>query len=93
VNSATGQFCANGIITHNSAADMMKKCIGKIHDHMNPPSIVAVVHDEVILDVQEGFASITKKLLEDLMIETANEMLPHMQCRADVLISDTWRKE
>jgi DNA polymerase I-like protein with 3'-5' exonuclease and polymerase domains len=92
VNSATGQFCANGIITHNSAADMMKKCIGKIHDHMTP-SIVAVIHDECILDVPESVALITKKFLEDIMVETANEMLVGMRCRADVLISDTWRKE
>jgi DNA polymerase I len=82
-----------------TAADMMKRCIGKIHRAWNdycandPFSIVAVVHDEMILDVPEQMAidvsMFTKKFMEDV----ANEMLPHMRCRADVVISDTWRKE
>jgi DNA polymerase I-like protein with 3'-5' exonuclease and polymerase domains len=82
-----------------TAADMLKKAVAKIHRELPDPNhpysqyTVAMVHDEIILDVREvlskGVANNVKQIMEDV----ANEMLPHMRCRADVIISDTWRKE
>lgn len=79
-----------------TAADMMKKAVGAMHKAW--PSllefgVVAIIHDEVVLDVPEENSKQVQEFVKYHMENTANEMLPHMRCRADILISDTWRKE
>jgi DNA polymerase I len=82
-----------------TAADMMKKAVARVHQELPDPNhpysqyTVAVVHDEMILDVREVLAKGVAENVKRIMEDVANEMLPNMKCRADVIISDTWRKE
>ena len=82
-----------------TAADMMKMAVARIHTTIPDPNYpyshytVAVVHDEMVLDVRDVLAKGIAKSVKQIMEDVANEMLVGMKCRADVIISDTWRKE
>lgn len=76
-----------------SGADMLKIAIAKMHSQWKfdcPFGVVEVTHDEIGLDVPEHLAEEVKNFVSRIMIETANEMCPGMNFRADVKICDTW---
>jgi DNA polymerase I-like protein with 3'-5' exonuclease and polymerase domains len=94
VNSSTGQFMANGLITHNSAADMMKLAAAAFSNFWierygyNP--IVLFVHDEVVLEVDEEDAEQAAQDLDFFMVEAAQKMTPGVPGKAEVAIGDKW---
>lgn len=81
-----------------TAAEMMKAAFGSLHVTWPKVSsyrypVCAVVHDEMILDVPNDIAEESASFVRSTMEAEANRMLPGMNCRADVIISDNWRKE
>jgi DNA polymerase-1 len=76
-----------------TAADMIKRAVGRIWSEWKfdaPYGLVAVVHDEVVLDVPEALAEKIGKFAQRIMIEVAEAMCPGVPFVADLSIVDRW---
>lgn len=96
INSESGMFIANGLITHNSAADITKLAIAKIHQGWKWDcefGIVNVIHDEIVLDVPEELAEEIRLFVQETMIAAAEEICVGMKFRADAMIANTWAEK
>jgi DNA polymerase-1 len=79
-----------------SAADQIKLALIELHTHWDydfPFSVVAVIHDEIVLDVPIDWADQVLKFVKGMTIEAANKMCPGMKFRADVVISNDWSEK
>lgn len=79
-----------------SASDMTKLALAAIHQHWAFPcpfGVVAVVHDEIVLDVPEEHAEAVANYARVHMIRVAEEMCPGVPFDADIHIGDNWAKE
>jgi DNA polymerase-1 len=81
-----------------SAADMIKLALIELHTHWDydfPFSVVAVVHDEIVLDVPEQEAEKVKAFVKKATIKAANQMCSDIKMgfRADVVISSDWSEK
>ncbi|MCA1818182.1 MAG: hypothetical protein LC746_17705, partial [Acidobacteria bacterium] len=52
VDSETERFMANGLVTHNSSADILKRALRILHDKLRDTTaeIVNIVHDEIVVE-------------------------------------------
>lgn len=82
-----------------SAADMIKLALIELHkskiwDEI-PFPVVAVIHDEIVMDVPENEAKMTRDFVEHATIDAANKMCPDikMNFRADVVIANDWSEK
>lgn len=81
-----------------SAADMMKLALIELHRNWNkldigiPFSVVAAIHDEIVMDVPEGDAFEIAGFVEKCTVDAANKMCTDipMKFKADVSIGNTW---
>jgi DNA polymerase-1 len=77
-----------------SAADMIKLALIEIHKKWSyeelPFSVVAVVHDEIVLDVPEDWAEPITEFVKKCTIDAANRMCPGMNFRVDVSVGQSW---
>jgi len=79
-----------------TAADMFKKSVSTLYQEWNfdcPFGVVAVVHDELVLDVPKHLSKQISKLLSDIMVQTAEEMCPGVPFKADVAIGSRWSEK
>jgi len=88
--------CANNAINspmQGTAGDMMKMAIAKMHqewDYPYPFPIVAMVHDEVVLDVPANHHKEVARFARGCMESVARKMCPSVKIRADVAIGTDW---
>lgn len=54
--------------------------------------LVAVIHDEIILEVPTDEANIAKKVLQESMQEGMTTLIPSIPIEIDIIISDKWTK-
>lgn len=95
-NTERGYFIANGVVTHNSAADMSKKALIKLNDddrlnalHAKP---IIPIHDEVILSSPFRYArEVEKRFAYDM--ETAATDKLHLDISTDVEVTFNWYGE
>jgi DNA polymerase-1 len=76
-----------------TAADMTKMAVAKLHqewDYPYPFPVVATVHDEIVLDVPKQHAQKVAKFTKRIMEETAKEVCPSVNIKAEVVIGTTW---
>ena len=78
----------------------LKQSIARITNELLPDAIryglggiVAIPHDEIILDVPEEVASQIAKEVSTTMMEVANKMCPGMKFRADPTICRSWAEK
>lgn len=84
-------MCSANTLIQGSGADILKIAIANISEHLNDKAyLVACVHDELVLEVQEDLAEDYKKLLETVMIEAAEKVLKSVPASADASIGDSW---
>lgn len=78
-----------------TAADIMKKALGLIIGRidLSETYIIAVVHDEILLEVQEEKAGENAALLKDAMEEAGNSILTSLPVEAVVKISASWAEK
>lgn len=92
-NTDNGYFIADGLITHNTAADMSKLAMIKIYNNSDLRRMgfrtLINVHDEIIGECPAEYAEECGKLLSSLMIQAADEII-HMPMKCDVEISKNW---
>lgn len=92
-NTERGYFVANGIITHNSAADMSKKALVKIRndEELNKRGVrpIIPVHDEILIETPLRYAKYVKERFAHDM-ETAAEDRLSIPISVDVVSSERW---
>lgn len=100
LNPYSGQCDRNALNNpiQGTASDMLKKAVIRIHDEwaLNftfPYGIVAIIHDEIVLEVPETSARNVAKFVQKIMVEVADEMLPGMKFKASAAIGDNWSEK
>lgn len=94
VNSETSQFMANGLVTHNSSADILKRALRLLHDKLRDTSacIVNIVHDEIVVEADEGETEEIAKKVEDAMCQAGEEYVKKVPVKVETEIADEWVK-
>jgi hypothetical protein len=94
VDSETGQFMANGLIVHNSSADIIKRALALIYDALkaHDARMINCIHDEIVVEAAEAEAEECAKVLEHEMVNAAREFIRSVPVTVDVAISDAWLK-
>lgn len=90
--SQCGRNALNNPI-QGSASDMIKLALIELHERWADGldfSVVAVIHDEIVLDVPEQLAKSIADFVKQATIDAANKMCPGMNFRVEVSIGDTW---
>jgi DNA polymerase-1 len=94
VNSETSRFMSNGLITHNSASDLMRFYMPGVVNNKDlkrlESKLVLQVHDEIVLEIPEANADeavpIVKNILEG-SLPGINWVVP---LQADIKVASTW---
>lgn len=77
-----------------TAADIIKKALGLLADRLeNDVWIVAVIHDEILLECPTPKAEATARLLQTTMEEAANGILPDVPTTVEAKISASWAEK
>ena len=75
-----------------TAADILKHALGLLASRIrgSDKKIVAIVHDEILMEVPVEEADDTVVLLKTAMEEAAQAILPDVPCEADAKAADSW---
>jgi hypothetical protein len=94
VNSETGRFMANGLIVHNSNADMTKLALIGLTDVLPDYNarVVNTVHDEIVVEAPEDQAEVVCKIVEREMVKAGQRIITLVPIVADAKIGDYWSK-
>jgi len=78
-----------------TAADILKSAMGALIRHTVGTNIkiIAVVHDEILLEADEDEADTAAVLLKTVMEGAGNEILTSVPCVADVKKADSWAEK
>ena len=95
-NTNNGYFIANGLVTHNSAADMSKLALVKIYkdEELRKRGVKEIipVHDEILIETPLRYANTVKKFFAYDM-ETAAKPVLTIPISCDVVASHEWYGE
>ncbi|MCD7965497.1 MAG: DNA polymerase, partial [Clostridiaceae bacterium] len=74
------------------AADILKHALGLLASRIrgSDKKIVAIVHDEILMEVPVEEADDTVVLLKTAMEEAAQAILPDVPCETDAKAADSW---
>ena len=91
-DSDTNRFMANGLVTHNTSADILKRALKILRDYLRPYDayIVNIVHDEITVECNEKDAEVVRPLVEQAMTEAAKEFLTKVPVKVDAKIIRNW---
>ena len=94
VDSETEQFMANGLITHNSSADILKRALRLLHDELRHTTahLVNIVHDEVVVEADASAAEEIAKKVEDAMCAAGEEFVKRVPVKVETEVADEWVK-
>ena len=85
--------CANTLI-QGAGADILKLSLAELGKYLDEEaSLVACVHDEIVLEVIESKANQFKEILEKSMTLAAETILKVVPAKADASIADTWAEK
>ncbi len=92
-NSGLSGLCNTPV--QGSAADIIKNALGMLVDKLNNTNtkIVAVVHDEIVLETKGEHATEVAKILKETMEKAGAEYLRHVPILAEVQIADSWAEK
>ncbi|MGH9902359.1 MAG: DNA polymerase, partial [Pyrinomonadaceae bacterium] len=94
VDSASDRFMANGLVTHNSSADIIKRALRLLHDDLRDRDacIVNVIHDEIVVEAAAGEAESIAKTVEDAMCRAGEEFVKRVPVKVETEVADEWVK-
>ena len=94
VNSETGRFMANGMVVHNSNADMTKLALIGIRAALKDwdARTVNTVHDEIVVEARTDQAEEVKHIVEHEMVRAGEMILKTVPIVADASVADYWSK-
>ena len=75
-----------------TAADIAKAALGLLVQRIQGTNIkvVAIVHDEILLEAEDGQAITTAELLKEVMEQAGNNILHSVPCVAEAKVADSW---
>lgn len=83
-------IAANTLI-QGTGADILKIALGKLNEFLNDEvRLIAVVHDECVLEVKEGLEEIWKDKLADIMIHAGDTVFKKTRLVAEPGIGKDW---
>lgn len=97
VNSESHMFAIEGIVTHNTEADMMKRAM-YLADEMITPKyptamFVNMVHDEIVFEADESEAEEVGALVTKAMEMAGREYITAVPVVAEYQIADSWAEK
>ena len=94
VDSASEQFMANGLVTHNSSADIIKRALRLLHDRLKGTEarVVNVVHDEVVVECPADGAEEFAGMVEREMCAAGEEYVRAVPVKVETAVTDEWVK-
>jgi hypothetical protein len=89
VNSSSGRFMCEGVVTHNSCADIVKRGMIELAHRWRGTSkwMLLQVHDEILAEVDEGQAEQALREIKDVFENVVELTVP---MRIDAHIADNW---
>jgi len=77
-----------------TSADILKRALRKLHDSLRGTSakLVNIVHDEIVVECDEGAYHETSLALGKSMSEAGGEFLSSVPVKVDVRVSEAWAK-
>jgi len=99
VNNYSYQAQNNAINSpvQGSAAEMLKLALARFYESWPKEwgnfGVVAVIHDEIDVEVLNEFAEPCRDLLKKCMEEAGQELIPGIPCIADVGIYHDWSEK
>jgi DNA polymerase I-like protein with 3'-5' exonuclease and polymerase domains len=83
-------IAANTLI-QGTGADILKVALGELNDHLNNDvRLIAVVHDECVLEVREGLENFWKDKLAEIMVNAGASVFEKTRLVAEPGIGDDW---
>lgn len=78
-----------------SAADIVKNALGRLVEKLEGTNIkiIAVIHDEIVLETDSNKANETAKLLKETMEDAGAEYLKLVPLLAEAQITDSWAEK
>ena len=94
VDSASERFMANGLITHNSSADIIKRALRLLHDRLKGTEarVVNVVHDEVVVECPAEGAEEVSAVVKEQMEAAGEEYVRAVPVKVEASVTDEWVK-
>lgn len=92
VDSDTFKFMSNGVITHNTSADILKRALKLLDDSLEglDADIVNIVHDEITVECKESIAEEVKVKLAKAMKDAGEEYITKIPVVVDAKIVKSW---
>ncbi|MBV9210513.1 MAG: hypothetical protein JOZ52_07780, partial [Acidobacteria bacterium] len=77
-----------------SSADILKRALRLLHDNLKGTSacVVNIVHDEIVVETDEGEAEAVVKLVEEAMCAAGEEYVKKVPIKVESQISNEWVK-
>lgn len=83
-------IAANTLI-QGTGADILKVALGELNEYLNKDvRLIAVVHDEVVLEVKKGLEEFWKDKLASIMVEAGASVFKKTRLVAEPGIGDDW---
>jgi DNA polymerase I-like protein with 3'-5' exonuclease and polymerase domains/intein/homing endonuclease len=94
INSETGRFAANGIVVHNSSADIAKLALGYMRREFRDldARLINCIHDEFVVECAEEVASEVSARMKGAMFRAGAKLLKKVPVEVEVAISREWTK-
>ena len=94
VNSETSRFAANGMVVHNSSADIAKLALVYVREELKDldARLVNCIHDEFVVECREEIAEETAEKTSAAMVRAGEAILKKVPVEVEVATSKEWRK-
>jgi DNA polymerase-1 len=94
VNSETGRFAANGIVVHNSSADIAKLALVYVRQDLEglDARLINSIHDEFVIECAEERAGEVSEKTRAAMVRAGEDVLEKVPVEVEVEVSREWRK-
>jgi hypothetical protein len=94
VDSETGRFAANGIVVHNSSADIAKLALAYVREELEglDARLINCIHDEFVVECAEEIAPEVAERTKAAMNRAGEEILENVPVEVEVATSPEWRK-
>ena len=78
-----------------TCADILKKAIQYLMDDLHPynAKIIHLVHDEIVLEVEESQADEVKEVVRKAMVQAGTDLITSVPIVVEVVIDTVWRKQ
>ncbi|CAA9503834.1 MAG: PolA [uncultured Rubrobacteraceae bacterium] len=94
VNSETERFAANGVVTHNSSADIAKLALAYMRRDLEglDARLVNSIHDEFVVECREDLADEVSEKMRGAMTRAGERILEKVPVEVEVTVSREWTK-